>query len=156
MTRRKYQIPNFLEGVVDQVAYEKWLHRKAMSHIKRDRNRGNSTATNEAYKIEIHRAVSDSNGVDYYTEEKLNWTLLSKYNNEESKKFGRSYKSQFALLPSVDHVDDGKGRANFVICGWRTNDAKNDLSYGEFIKLCIRIVRTANKRTQSDAAEPRR
>jgi hypothetical protein len=75
--------------------------------------------------------------LDFYTEEQLDWTLLSKYNNEDSKKYGREYKKQFALLPSVDHLEDGKGPANFVICAWRTNDSKNDLSYEEFVELRV-------------------
>ena len=130
---RKYQLPIFLAGILEQVTYEKWLHRKAMAHVKRDKGRGNTTATNEEYKIEIHRAVNVSKGLDFYTEEQLDWTLLSKYNNEASKKYGREYKKQFALLPSIDHIEDGKGPANFVICAWRTNDSKNDLSYEEFV-----------------------
>lgn len=142
---RKYQLPEFLVGTIEQQPYEKWLHRKAVAHVKRDRNRDNETATNEEYKIEIHRAVIDSNGLDHYTNEELDWTLLSKYNNEDSKKYGREYKKKFALLPSVDHVDDGKGPANFTICAWRTNDSKNDLTYQEFIELCERVLAAANK-----------
>lgn len=142
---RKYQKPEFLDDTVEQNAYEQWLHRKAMAHVKRDRGRGNTTATNEEYKIEIHRAVHESKGNDFYTNEPLDWSLLSKYNNEDSKKYGREYKKKFALLPSVDHIDDGKGPANFNICAWRTNSAKNDLTYSEFIELCSLVLTTANK-----------
>jgi len=143
---RKYQIPKFLEGTVTQDHYERWLHRKALAHIRRDRKRGNKTATNEKYKIAIHKAVSDSEGKDAYTGEKLDWTLLSKYDNKASKKYGRNYKKQFALLPSVDHVGDGTGPVDFKICAWRTNDAKSDLSYKEFVELCRKIVKVANNR----------
>jgi len=141
---RKYQIPKFLEGTVTQAHYERWLHRKAVTHVKRDRNRGNKTATNVEYKIAIHKAVSDSEGKDAYTGEELDWALLSRYDNEASKKHGRNYKKQFALLPSVDHVGDGTGPADFKICAWRTNDAKNDLSYEEFVELCRKVVKAAN------------
>lgn len=141
---RKYQLPEFLAGQVDQNTYERWLHRKARAHVKRDKGRGNKTATNEEYKIEIHRAVGESSGIDSYTGEQLDWSLLSLYDNEESKKHGRQYKKKFALLPSVDHVDSGKAAANFKICAWRTNDAKNDLSYQEFIELCMKVVAAAN------------
>jgi hypothetical protein len=143
---RKYQIPKFLEGTVTQDYYERWLHRKAVAHVRRDRKRRNKTATNEEYKIAIHKAVSDSKGKDAYTGEELDWTLLSKYDNKASKKHGRSYKKQFALLPSVDHVGDGTGPVDFKICAWRTNDAKSDLSYKEFVELCKRIVIVANNR----------
>ncbi len=44
------------------------------------------------------------------------------------------------MLPSVDHVDDGMGEPNFKICAWQTNDAKNDLSYLEFLELCRKVV----------------
>jgi len=116
-----------------------------MSHVRRDRERGNEEATTEEYKIAIHQAVKESRGKDAYTDEDLEWHLLSKYDNKESKKQGRQYKKLFALLPSVDHVGDGKGKAEFKICSWRTNDAKNDLSYEEFVGLCKKVLETANK-----------
>ena len=142
---RKYQLPAFLERIVEQAVYERWLHRKAMAHVRRDRARGYESVKNEDYKIKIHRAVVESAGRDCYTNEELDWTLLSQYNNEESKKYGRIYKKKFALLPSVDHIDDGKGPANFKICAWRTNDAKNDLDYEDFLDLCSKVLRAANK-----------
>ena len=113
---------------------------KGSGHIKRDRKRGNTTATNEAYKMAIHRAVGVCGGYDHYTGEHLDWSLLGKYSNEESKAQGRRYKATLALLPSVDHVGDGLGEADFKICAWRTNDAKNDLTHDEFVALCRRVV----------------
>ena len=142
---RKYQLTAQMSVLVEQAVYERWLHRKAMAHVKRDRNRGNTTATNESYKIAIHKAVCECGGVDAYTNEKLDWSLLSKYDNEQSKKHGRAYKKQFALLPSVDHVGDGTDEAGFKICSWRTNDSKNDLSYKEFVELCSKVLNAANK-----------
>ena len=129
-----------MSELVDQAVYERWLHRKAASHIKRDRARGNTSATNEDYKIAIHKAVCTSDGKDAYTNEDLDWSLLSQYDNKESKKHGRKYKKRFALLPSVDHVNDGLGPADFKICGWRTNDAKNDMDLGEFVALCKKVL----------------
>jgi hypothetical protein len=41
---RKYAIPDFLEGQVAPETYERWLRRKAQSHVKRDRKRGNGAA----------------------------------------------------------------------------------------------------------------
>jgi hypothetical protein len=140
---RKYQLPKFLD-FVDQKVYERWLHRKAVTHVRRDRNRGNKRATNEEYKIAIHKAVCDSGGKDAYTNEELDWSLLSKYDNKQSKSHGRIYKKRFAMLPSVDHVGDGKA-ADFKICAWRTNDAKSDLSYEEFLDLCRKVISSANK-----------
>ena len=141
---RKYQLPSELTDIVNQEIYERWLHRKAATHVKRDRTRGNTTATVSEYKTAIHLAVSSCKGIDAYTGEALDWTLLSQYDNEQSKQHGRHYKRQFALLPSVDHVGDGLGPADFKICAWRTNDAKNDLPYNEFVELCRKVVEAAN------------
>jgi hypothetical protein len=137
---RKYQLPAFLNGIISQNEYDRWVHRKALAHIKRDRKRGNHTATNEGYKIAIHKAVIQSRGNDFYTGEKMNWNLISKYDNVKSKEAGRKYKKLFSLLPSLDHVGDGRGKPDFRICGWRTNDAKNDMSYSEFLELCKKVV----------------
>jgi hypothetical protein len=140
MKARKYQLPEFLDGIVKQPQYEQWLHRKALAHVKRDRKRGNKTATNEEYKTAIHQAVNRSGGLDSYTAEQLDWSLIGQYKNAESGKGRRQYKQKFALLPTVDHVGDGLGPADFVICAWRTNDAKNDLPLKDFVDLCRRVV----------------
>jgi len=138
---KKYDIPSFLQGAISQEVYERWLRRKAQAHVKRDRNRGNSTAIGGTYRIAIHAAVLECNGVDAYTGQQLDWGLLSKYDNESSEEQGRAYKHQFAKLPTVDHIGDGKGIPEFKICSWRTNDAKHDLSMPEFTKLCIEVLK---------------
>lgn len=140
MRQRKYEAPDFLAKLRSQDAYEKWLHRKAQSHLKRDKRRGNISATGKQYKEAIHKAVLDCEGKDAYTGEELDWKLLSEYNNEKSKKGGRTYKKSFALLPTVDHVGDGTREANFKICSWRTNDSKNDLTLDEFKALCKKVL----------------
>lgn len=142
----KHTMPAFLEGVTTPEAYERWLGRKAMAHVKRDRGRGHSEVgvTRALYKEAIHAAVVLSDGLDAYTGEKLHWHLISKYNNDESKLGRHAYKAQFALLPSVDHVDAGATEASFRICAWRTNDAKNDLSQADFVELCRRVVAFAD------------
>jgi hypothetical protein len=138
---RKYQIPDFVSSTtITQAIYQKWLHGRAVAHVRRDKRRGNTTANNETYKIAIHRAVIHSGGRDHYTGEPLNWSLLGKYINAESKAQGRRYKATLAFLPSVDHVGDGLGEADFKIWGWRTNDAKNDLTHDEFVALCRLVV----------------
>jgi hypothetical protein len=93
-----------------------------------------------AYKTAIHKAVEQSEGLDAYTGETLRWDLISKYDNEASRLGRRVYKASLALLPTVDHVGDGLGAADFRICAWRTNDAKGDLEYAEFIGLCRRVL----------------
>lgn len=138
---RKYRIPAFLESSVTQPAYESWLRGRAMAHVKRDKKRGNTNATVEAYKSAIHAAVIRSDGRDHYTGEQLDWTLIGRYRNLDSQTHGRRYKAGFALLPSIDHVHDGLGEADFRICAWRTNDAKNDLTHADFVELCRLVVR---------------
>lgn len=137
---KKYPLPSFLDDVVTQEVYERWLRRKAAAHVRRDRRRGNDTAIGESYRVAIHAAVHESAGIDAYTGEVLDWTLISQYDNDESKEQGRHYKKGFALLPTVDHVGDGKGVANFKICGWRTNDAKHDLDLAEFLAVCRTVL----------------
>jgi hypothetical protein len=137
----KYPLPSFLKGTVTQDAYVRWLGRKSIAHLKRDKKRGNLTAVNEAYKLAIHRAVVESEGLDQYTGEPLDWSLISTYDNAASKEHRRTYKASFALLPTVDHVGDGLGPADFKICGWRTNDAKHDLSHEGFVELCRLVVK---------------
>lgn len=88
----------------------------------------------------IHAAVADSGGVDAYTGHPLRWDLISTYDNEQSKAGKRAYKKAFGDLPSVDHVGDGLGAPDFAICAWRTNDAKNDLPFDEFVTLCRAVI----------------
>lgn len=135
-----FDLPPFLDGMVTREAYIRWLQRKAMAHVRRDRKRGNTSASISEYKHAIHQAVCACRGRDAYTGEELDWGLISKYDNEESKQGRRGYKARFALLPTVDHLGDGTGPADFKICGWRTNDAKGDLSLEEFVALCERVV----------------
>ncbi|MBK6291704.1 MAG: hypothetical protein IPF59_08080 [Ignavibacteria bacterium] len=136
----KYDLPSFLDGRVDNAKYQKWLRAKAAIHLRRDKKRNNMESTNREYLEEIHRAVCASNGLDDYTGETLSWELIGTYDNEESKKERRKYKHRLGLLPTVDHVGDGTGPAAFRICSWKTNDAKGDLSYEEFVSLCRQVV----------------
>lgn len=136
-------LPQFLVGRVDPSVYQRWLSRKAAAHMKRDRKRGYEGISSSQYRSQIHQAVMESQGKDCYTGEALDWTLLSKYNNEESAEGRHSYKAKFALLPTVDHVESARVNSGFRICGWRTNDAKHDLSHDEFIELCKLVLQKA-------------
>lgn len=136
-------MPAFLNDSVDPENYERWLGRKAMACVKRDRKRGHSAVTRALYKEDIHAAVLRSEGRDAYTGEELDWKLISTYKNEDSKVGKHGYKSEFALLPTVDHVGAGTIKARFCICSWRTNDAKNDLSPSAFVALCRKVLEHA-------------
>lgn len=136
----KYQLPYFLVNKVTQEVYLHWLRRKAQAHVRRDRHRGNETAIGESYRLAIHSAVLECAGRDYYTGEELDWSLISQYDNAKSQEDGRKYKHGFALLPTIDHVGDGTGAADFKICSWRTNDAKHDLEMPAFLTLCQAVL----------------
>ena len=81
-----------------------------------------------------------SNGRDWYTAEGLDWRLLSQFDNASAKAGRSEYKSKFALLPTVDHIPGVGSQYDFVICSWRTNDAKSDLSYEDFVELCRKVI----------------
>jgi len=143
MPSKRHALPQFLVGRVDPPVYERWLTRKAASHLKRDRKRGYEGVSGSLCRDEIHKAVVHSEGRDYYTGEELDWTLLSKYNNEESVAGKHTYKAGFALLPTIDHIESARMNSGFRICGWRTNDAKHDLTHQEFIQLCKLVLQEA-------------
>jgi hypothetical protein len=134
----KRQLPDFLAGRVTADHYVRWLARKAAAHVMRDRKRDFTGAIGAAYRDAIHAAVVASGGNDAYTGEELRWDLLSQYDSDESRAGQSVYKAAFALLPTVDHLDASTTAASFRICGWRTNDSKNDLAHAAFLELCER------------------
>lgn len=137
----KYELPPFLDdAVVTRQVYVRWLDRKAKAHARRDRRRWGGAIRVSCYKQAIHRAVCESNGRDFYTHEELNWSLISKYDNRDSQRLGVKYKKRFALLPTVDHADPESKQADFRICGWRTNDCKNDLTVEELRTFCETLL----------------
>jgi hypothetical protein len=136
----KYERPPAVADAIDQATYVRWLSRIADAHKRRDRLRGNLTATRQSYMQSIHNAVVETNGRDAYTGEVLYWQLISKYDNEASRNGGRKYKALFAMKPTVDHTGDGLGVASFKICAWRTNSAKSDMNYSEFVELCRKVL----------------
>ncbi|MDD5382159.1 MAG: hypothetical protein PHH60_00685 [Candidatus Margulisbacteria bacterium] len=136
----KYALPNFLIGKCTEKEYLRWLYAKARAHVLRDRKRSNDWIAGEQYRLAIHRAVVNSNGLDVYTGKILRWDLISKYDNNKAKLGGRAYKKKFADLPTIDHINDVKGKLEFNICSWRVNGAKSDLTLNEFIELCGEIL----------------
>ncbi len=136
----RYELPGFLEGVVSRATYIRWLQHKAQAHVVRDRKRVDWPVSVSAYKQAIHAAVVSSGGLDFYTGEALHWSLISTYDNAASKAGRSKYKAGFALLPSVDHVSGHDDGFDFVICGWRTNDSKHDMSLEDFVALCRLVL----------------
>jgi hypothetical protein len=150
MAERRHLLPSFLEGRVDPDVYERWLQRKAAAHVRRDRLRELSGVSGAAYRDAIHTAVILSNGLDAYTGEALDWQSIGKYNNQDSTLGRHGYKAEFALLPTVDHVEASAAAATFKICSWRTNDAKCDLPIETFRKVCKLVLEHAGYRVEKD------
>lgn len=92
-----------------------------------------------------------SEGRGHCTGEELDWSVISKYNNEEPGAGKHVYKASFALLPTIDHIESARMNSGFRICGWRTNDAKHDLTYQEFIELCKLVLHKAGFTVTSKA-----
>lgn len=112
-----------------------------MAHTKRDRKRYDpKDCTISNYKNMIHAAVLAGGDRDYYTGLPLDWTLISKFDNDEAKAGKGEYLRKFGDLPTVDHVHGADGTLHFVICSWRVNDAKSHLSEDEFCNLCEQVL----------------
>jgi hypothetical protein len=140
MLTEKYQLPKFLTDEIRPEDYRKWLDRKALAHVQRDRDRGNTAANKEKYKIAIHEAIKRCEGKDDYTGRDLDWSLVGQYDNESSASNGRAYRLTFRYLPTVDHVGDGMGAPDFKICGLQTNDSKSCLTHEEFVAFCREVI----------------
>jgi hypothetical protein len=147
MKQPKYPLPDFLKDKCDQKKYSTWLHRKAQAHATRDRKRNRKRdCTVSRYKADIHNAVLSGGDRDFYTNELLDWSLISTFENDAAR-MGRSlYKKKFWLLPTVDHTFDERGEQKFVICSWKINDAKSDLTLEEFHALCETVLRNRDRK----------
>ncbi len=139
MSKVLYAVPDTIKAAIGQAKYSRWLHAKANAHVRRDRKRyGKESCTVALYKAAIHLAVCEGGERDFYTGEMLNWELVSKWENAASKEGRSKYKRRFALLPTLDRSLNEKGQPKFVICSWRVNDAKSDLTTTEFLALKYR------------------
>ena len=143
-------LPDCLQGLSEPDIYLRWLHRKAQAHVRRDRKRyGPESCSVAAYKRDIHKAVCAGGNPDYYTGLPLDWTLISRFNNDEAKSGKSEYLSRFGSLPTVDHTRDAQGRLRFVICSWRVNDAKSHqkATLSPFVSRCSRTGLNASDHT---------
>ena len=120
-----------------KAAYPGWVQRKAVTVCKRDQKRGGSGNVQQ-YRLAIHEAVLASQGHDHWTGEWLDWALIGTYDSREAAGQGEQRK-QFALLPTIDHRT-GLPEPDFVICAWRTIDAKHDMTPQELLAFCTAVV----------------
>lgn len=116
-----------------KLTYPSWVQRKAVTLCKRDQKRG-GTGNVQQYRLAIHDAVLASEGRDHWTGEPLDWQLIGTYDNRDAAE-----KKQFAMVPTIDHLTC-EPEPNFVICGWRTKDAKHDLSPEELLTFCRAVI----------------
>ncbi|MGB9423521.1 MAG: hypothetical protein WBR14_21620 [Candidatus Acidiferrum sp.] len=140
MNKVQYPVPECIRTKCDQAKYARWLDAKACVHVRRDRKRLRKCTVAE-YKAAIHAAVADGGNLDHYRGEELDWGLVSSYNNAAAVEGRVKYKRSFALLPTLDHTEDEHGQPRFVICSWRVNDMKSDMTGSEFRQLCARVLR---------------
>ena len=136
---KKWKLPPCLEKFgVSEPDFLDWLDRKARAHVIRDIARGRDV-TVPKYKEAIIRAVKESDGRDFYTDEVLDWPLIRKWNNAEAKLGRAEYRKQFWNLPTADHDHDEAGLPVFRLCSWRMNDSKNDQTLQEFLELAAKV-----------------
>ncbi|MCP9832844.1 hypothetical protein KBY95_00685 [Cyanobium sp. Aljojuca 7A6] len=138
ITRHKYQPPPWVAEHLTPTAYNNWLRGKAQGLARRDEQRGGHYSVSEA-KAAVHAAIADCGGRDYWTGEQLRWDLLGNYDSDESGLQGATYKRARALQPTIDHRDS-RPICDFVICAWRTNDAKHDMSSEELKEFCRLVL----------------
>jgi hypothetical protein len=94
--------------------------------------------------------VVASGGLDHWTGEQLDWHLIGTYDNREAEAGKGAHKKQYALLPTIDHHAN-LPEPNFVICAWRTNDAKHDMTPEELVQFCRRVLAHDEAKTASVA-----
>jgi hypothetical protein len=70
-SRKEYALPDELKGECSEAAYGKWLHRKAVAHVKRDGKRWKRPLSISDYKKAIHTAVCRTTKCDAYTGEDM-------------------------------------------------------------------------------------
>jgi len=118
--------------------YPGWVQRKAVTLCKRDQKRGGSGNVQQ-YRLAIHQAVLASGGRDHWTGEPLDWALIGTYDTREGAAGSGEQKKQYAMLPTIDHRSN-RPEPDVVICAWRTNDAKHDMTPQELLAFCRAVV----------------
>ena len=129
--------PDWIPDVAKHT-YPGWVQRKAVTLCKRDQKRGGSGNVQQ-YRLAIHAAVVASQGHDHWTGEWLDWDLIGTYDNREAATGKGEHKKQYAMLPTIDHRSN-RPEPDFVICAWRTNDAKHDMTPQELLAFFTAVL----------------
>jgi len=134
--------PDWLPAAARNV-YPGWVQRKAVTLSKRDQKRG-GTGNVQQYRLAIHAAVLSSAGRDHWTGEWLDWELIGTYDSREaaagSGEQKQEHRKLYALVPTLDQPSHTPEPC-FVVCAWRTKDAKQDMTAAELLQFCSAIVR---------------
>ena len=118
--------------------YPGWVQRKAVTHCKRDQKRGGSGNVQQ-YRLAIHAAVLASGGRDHWTGEPLDWHLIGTYDSRDPAAGTAEHRKRFAMLPSLGYRTN-QPSPDFVVCAWRTNDAKHDMTPAELLAFCRAVI----------------
>jgi hypothetical protein len=118
--------------------YPGWVQRKAVTLCKRDQKRGGNGNVQQ-YRLAIHQAVLASEGRDHWTGESLAWELIGTYDPKEAASDKGEHRKQYAMLPTIAHRS-GEPGPDFVVCAWRTSDAKHDMTPEELLTFCTAVV----------------
>ncbi len=129
---------------IDKEKFKMWIRRKARNLFKRDKNRAINIVQwnykpHDYLDAILQTIINNDCSIDYYTKEVLCWEKIGTYNNDCSKEQGNDYKRALDLLPSIDHIN-AKPEPQFVICSWRTNDIKSNMSKNELVDWCRRFL----------------
>jgi len=146
----KYPLPLFLQGRVSLAVYDKWLNERANTLHIRDLQKKRPyavTATKGVYKEKIHAAVNAAGEFDPYTGDPLQWELIGTWDAKKAKERHDDYKSEFALMPTIDHIDPDF--LEFEICSWLINDSKCGMNPKQFLELCQRIIAFRSERKKT-------
>lgn len=139
----------------DRNAFIDWAserHTRLRQRDKEWRNK-NSPETNlplcDEYFTAVFEALKNCAGIDYYTGDELNWkiTLADKQAGTEPEKKEAASTEKRQERVTFDHIN-GRNltKLKFVVCAGKTNDAKNDLTQDEFVKLCRAVVAFADEK----------
>ena len=154
----KCKLKDFCAGDKEQNFYDKMWRRHVKSLSKefaenmndqlprKAKNRKNTDKSDCMprcyYAVLLYQAIKDQ-CLDHYTGWEIDWT-----------KAGEGEKIHEA--PAIDHIDPkckapfgGNGAPNLAFCRNDVNDAKNDLPYDKFVKLCQAVVDFDKKKSLS-------
>jgi hypothetical protein len=140
--------PDFSQGKCSVGQYRKWVLGHSKNMYLRDR-KANRPFAYPGQKSLYRHTIDDAahhGQFDPYTGDVLLWELIGEWDPNEARG-NRDYAKKFALLPTVDHIDPASDVLEFEICSWKINMCKGNLNPQDFIELCRRVVKYAERLT---------